>query len=285
MTTQRCCSSTAMDLAYDDYNSNTDHSLTPLVISHGMLGSKHNWTSIAKQIHKTSGRRVLTVDARNHGDSPHTAEMTYDLMAGDLARLVSTANLGTVSLAGHSMGGRTVMMAALKQVLKIDKLVVLDISPVNQSFDVTSNNEWNMEHYFHCLKAVKFDQSLAISQARREADRQLAVRIQDPGLRAWLLMNMKQDPDTKQIGWKINIDGIHSAFYKNIARFPSVSGTFSRPTLFIGGSESDYIPVTDHDEIQEIFPSCQFSYVSGAGHWVHSQKPREVMDLMLDFLK
>ena len=56
----------------------------------------------------------------------------------------------------------------------------------------------------------------------------MAVRIQDPGLRAWLLMNMKQDPDTKLIGWKINLAGIHSAFYDNIARFPSVSGTFNK---------------------------------------------------------
>ena len=94
------------------------------------------------------------MDARNHGDSPHTEEMTYDLMAGDLARLVGSCNLGTVNLAGHSMGGRTVMMAAVKQVIDIDRLIVLDISPVNQTFDVTSNNEWNMEHYFHCLKVI-----------------------------------------------------------------------------------------------------------------------------------
>ena len=57
-----------------------------------------------------------------------------------------------MSLAGHSMGGRTVMMAALDRTIDIDKLIVLDISPVNQTFDVTSNNEWNMEHFFHCLK-------------------------------------------------------------------------------------------------------------------------------------
>merc|ERR1719347_1213298 len=145
--------------------------------------------------------------------------------------------------------------------MDIDKLIVLDISPVNQTFDVTSSNEWNMEHYFHCLKAVVFDQSLPISKARKDADQQLAVRIHDAGLRAWLLMNMKQDPHTKQIGWRINLDGIHSAFYKNIAKFPEVSGTFNRPTLFIGGSESDYIPVTDHDEIQETFPCSKFSYV------------------------
>ena len=69
---------------------------------------------------------------------------------------------------------------------------------------MTSSNEWNMEHYFHCLKSVTFNQSLSVSMARKEADKQLAVRIKDPGLRAWLLMNMRQDPDTKQIGKAFN---------------------------------------------------------------------------------
>ena len=57
-----------------------------------------------------------------------------------------------------------------------------------------------------------------------------------------------------------------------------------RPTLFIGGADSDYIPVTDHDEIQEIFTNSQFKYVQNAGHWVHSQKPAEVLQMMKDFL-
>ena len=41
---------------------------------------------------------------------------------------------------------------------------MVDISPLNQRFDTTSSNEWNMEHYFHCLKAVVFDQNTTISQ-------------------------------------------------------------------------------------------------------------------------
>ena len=55
----RHCSGSASDvrLQCDDYNDHTDPSLAPLVISHGMLGSRHNWTSIAKQLHKSSGRR------------------------------------------------------------------------------------------------------------------------------------------------------------------------------------------------------------------------------------
>jgi len=231
-----------------------------------------------------TGRRIVTVDARNHGDSPHTDSMTYPLMAADLASLVQRLGLTEVSLAGHSMGGRTVMMAALSGFIDIDKLIVLDISPINQKFDVTSSNEWNMEHYFHCLKSVTFNQSLSVSMARKEADKQLAVRIKDPGLRAWLLMNMRQHPETKEIGWRININGIHEAFYKNIAKFPEVASSYDGPTLFIGGAESDYIPVTDHDEIQEVFPRAEFKYVQGAGHWVHSQKPAEVIELIKNFL-
>jgi hypothetical protein len=35
---------------------------------------------------------------------------------------------------------------------------------------------------------------------------------------------------------------------------------------------------------RELFPSAEFRYVPGAGHWVHSQKPKEFLDLLLPFL-
>ena len=73
--------------------------------------------------------------------------------------------------------------------------------------------------------------------------------------------------------------------YMIVFHFFVLNWFFFRPTLFIGGAESDYIPVTDHDDIKEIFPIAQFKYVQDAGHWVHSQKPAEVMQLIKDFLK
>ena len=133
-TTQQQSESVA--LMVDDYDDDTtNRHLSPLLICHGMLGSRHNWTSMAKQIHRLTGRRVLTVDARNHGDSPHTEHMSYPLMAGDILSLVKDRGLGArVSLMGHSMGGRTVMMLACMagHQLQIDRMVLVDISPVNQ---------------------------------------------------------------------------------------------------------------------------------------------------------
>eukprot|EP00088_Acartia_fossae_P002265 TRINITY_DN10903_c0_g1_i4.p1 TRINITY_DN10903_c0_g1~~TRINITY_DN10903_c0_g1_i4.p1 ORF type:complete len:320 (+),score=34.23 TRINITY_DN10903_c0_g1_i4:32-991(+) len=281
----------AVSLAYDEFKAKSSESAgSPLVVCHGMLGSRHNWTSVAKQINKLTGRRVITVDARNHGDSPHTDFMSYSTMAADVVKLIKDMNIGPVSLMGHSMGGRTIMMlsALYSKEISIDRMIVVDISPLNQDFDVTSSNEWNMEHYFHCLKSVTFDHSKSLFQARKQADQQLAVRISDPMLRAWLLMNLRQNPENNQIEWRINLDGIHQAFKTEIARMKIPDDkipAYSGPCLFVGGSESDYIPVADHEEIKEIFPSAQFKYVEGAGHWVHSQKPAQFLDTIIPFLK
>merc|ERR1712018_138471 len=120
-------------------------------------------------------------------------------MAEDLKSLVTESK---AVLVGHSMGGRTMMYFALKYPYLVDKLAIVDVSPVNIDFDATSSTEWNMSHFFYAMKAVEFPQNGAsIFQARKAADVQLTKRIQDPGLRAWLLMNVYKDSEGV-IGWR-----------------------------------------------------------------------------------
>ena len=169
----------------------------------------------------------------------------------------------------------------------VEKLVVVDVSPVNVTFDVTDATEWNMAHFFYAMKAVKFPQNTTIFQARKAADAQLAKRIPNPGLRSWLLMNVYQNQDGV-IGWRVNLDIVLEAFEKFIRTFPndefSEEQNYKGSTLFIGGELSEYIPVTDHPDILEKFPNAKFEYIEGAGHWVHSQKPNEFLKVLLKFL-
>ena len=59
-------------LYFEDYNDKTQPGAgAPILIAHGMLGSSSNWTSLAKAMHRKTGRRVVTYDAVNHGQSPH----------------------------------------------------------------------------------------------------------------------------------------------------------------------------------------------------------------------
>lgn len=61
-------------------------------------------------------RQVLTVDARNHGSSPHSPVMTYEAMSLDVQHLLSRLGITKCILVGHSMGGKTAMTLALQRV-------------------------------------------------------------------------------------------------------------------------------------------------------------------------
>lgn len=104
-----------VDLAYSSYESTDDETSQrpPVVILHGLLGSKNNWNSMSKAIHKSTGRKVISVDARNHGDSKHSPQHTYLHMAHDVIKLLKKLEISKVSLLGHSMGGRTAMVLSL----------------------------------------------------------------------------------------------------------------------------------------------------------------------------
>jgi len=84
-------------------------------------------------------------------------------------------------------------------------------------------------------------------------------------------------------------DAIHNAFEKDIINFLiekfESKATYDGPSLFIGGADSEYLPVHHHPDILELFPRVEFAYIAGAGHWVHSQKPAEFVELLVKFLK
>ena len=54
----------------------------PLIVLHGLLGSSRNWLSTGRDLARHY--HVHALDARNHGRSPHAAEMTYEAMMGDI---------------------------------------------------------------------------------------------------------------------------------------------------------------------------------------------------------
>ena len=58
----------------------------PLVIIHGLFGSKRNWWSIAGQFADT--RRGVVADLHNHGASPWDPVHDYPALAADVERLV-----------------------------------------------------------------------------------------------------------------------------------------------------------------------------------------------------
>ncbi|KAF5280727.1 hypothetical protein FQA39_LY18010 [Lamprigera yunnana] len=271
-------------MAFASYESTITHihePPPPLVIMHGVLGSKANWNSMCKALHKHTipQRKIIAVDARNHGDSPHSEQHTYPHLAEDVKNLLEELKIKKACMLGHSMGGRVMMYFALKHPNLVDKLIIEDMSPTT-----TSRGLKTMPMIFTALQNVHVKAQTSMSTARLDADMQLAHTISDKGLRSFLLTNLVQKSDGS-FTWRINLPVLLHNFTKHIAGFPKLRNTtFNGPVLFIAGGVSDFIQKSDHDAIQQLFPQAEFQVIEGAGHWVHSEKPNDFLKACLTFL-
>ncbi len=242
-----------------------------LVMLHGLFGSGDNWRNQAKKL--ADRFTVHTMDARNHGDSPHDSIMNYPAMAADVIATCEQRALNRIHLLGHSMGGKTAMQVALQMPTLIEKLVVVDISPRQYP-----------HHHNEILQGLSLLQQRPPA-SRKAADEQLAPHVDDQFVRAFLLKSLYRT-EAGQYRLKINVDAINRC-YTDIAaaiRPAPEHLQYDGSTLFIKGSDSNYLQAEDRPLVLSLFPRAQLKTIDGAGHWPHSEKPEVVSRIIADFL-
>lgn len=225
-----------------------------LVIVHGLFGSARNWGVIARRL--SDERQVVTVDQRNHGDSPWFDSHRYPDMAADLAGLLRGLG-GRFDVLGHSMGGKASMVLALQQPELVHRLIVADVAPVP---------------YRHTqIQYVDAMQSVDLSRVSTRADaaEQLAARVDDPQLVPFFLQSL----DLRARRWRLNLDVLRQDM-AHILSFPDLPGSFDKPTLFLLGRDSRYVLPEHRPVIRRLFPQARFVKLNDAGHWLHADQPR-----------
>jgi len=240
----------------------------PLVVLHGLFGSSDNWMSVAKELALTN--KLYVLDARNHGQSPHDDEFNYTVMADDLKEFLEEHQIIDPVLIGHSMGGKTIMRFAVKFPDIASRLIIVDISP-----------RFYGRHHDTILDGLN-SIDLTSLKTRGEADEILAKYVGDIGVRQFLLKSLYRDSEGR-FQWRINLSIIQEKI-ENIGEALPPGTTISIPTLFIKGSESGYIEEKDVKMIEEHFTDYRIQTVEGASHFVHAEKPIEVINLIRTFI-
>src|SRR5262244_3355340 len=166
----------------------------PVVILHGLLGSADNWRSMSRRL--GAYYRVFALDLRNHGRSPHSNILDYDVMAADVREFTEQQALRRIMLLGHSMGGKVAMQFAIEYSEQVDRLIVVDIAP--KAYEPS-------QHYL--LKAM---QSLDLSRYKSfaDVDAALAPEVSSESLRQFLIKNLARDETDASAGkciWKRSI--------------------------------------------------------------------------------
>lgn len=242
----------------DLHSSRHGQSGPPLLILHGLLGSSRNWRSAAQAL--AANYSVVTIDLRNHGQSPHADEAGFAHMVADVRAFVRKHQLGSIHLLGHSLGGKVAMALALSHPELLRTLIVIDIAPVPYGDRYSA--------ILQSLRTIRIDERTTRSSIEHE----LAQSIPDPGLRQFLLMNLVATAHGYR--WAANLDALHQSL-PELASFPRLPTTarFTKPALFVSGAQSDHVREHHHAHIRHLFPAAGFVKIDRAGHWPHVENP------------
>jgi pimeloyl-ACP methyl ester carboxylesterase len=241
---------------------------SPLVLLHGLFGALDNWHQACRNL--AADYRVVTMDHRNHGRSPHDGAMDYPAMAEDLRETLSGLGIDRTHLLGHSMGGKTAMEFALRHPDRVERLVLVDIAPRQYP------------PYHRTILAALESLHLPAFTDRIQIDHELAAAIPDIALRRFLLKNLARDPDGG-FHWKMNLPAIHRNYHR-LGEALAEGREFRGPALFIRGGVSDYVQPGDSALIHRLFPHAQIREIPHAGHWLPTDAPEEFIRIVREFL-
>jgi pimeloyl-ACP methyl ester carboxylesterase len=256
-----------------------------LILIHGGLDHSRSWDHLAQALSATF--HVVAPDLRGHGESDWATGSSYSLAdhVYDLTCLVKSAGSGKVTIIGHSMGGMVSLTYAGAFPDKVSRLVVLDgvtnfparrVKPADVRIaDWVGDLDKFAQRKIHRYPSVAGGADRILTRnprLKREQAMHLAthgLKLNADGTYSW-----KFDPYLRaRAPYRLSLDD-HMALWSRI----------QCPTLLVSGSES-FLPDPGTAGVISHFGHADLVKIEGAGHWLHHDKPDEVLDVIKKFLE
>lgn len=240
-----------------------------VVFLHGLFGQGRNWTQVAKAL--AEDHRTLLVDLPHHGRSAWADHFDFEAIADQVATLFSAED--PVALVGHSLGGKVAMVLALRRPELVERLCVVDVSPVRYE------NGREFAGYIEAMRGI----DLGSLEQRSEADDALRDAVPNDTVRGFLLQNLRREGDAWR--WQVNLDVLGEEL-DELSDWPDLEGAtaYDGPVLWIAGDRSDYIRDEHAAVMDALFPLNRKVTVKGAGHWVHSERTDVFVEVLRRFV-
>jgi pimeloyl-ACP methyl ester carboxylesterase len=241
------------------------------VLLHGLLGSARNLSTLARLLStRNPDLTVVALDLPGHGASPPLPpDADADLLAREVLTTVRTLGLTEpLRLIGHSLGGRVALALARREPTAVAAVALLDIAPgpLPASGEVARVLEI-------LLRAP------ATVATRAEARAWLVDAGLSAPLADWLLLNLESADGG--LRWKVDRSAL-AALHARIAPedlWPAVESPRAYAVGCVRGGASAYVSDADARRLQAA--GCPVTTIEGAGHFLHAERPEEVVDAVL----
>ncbi|UPK96766.1 hypothetical protein LCI18_007701 [Fusarium solani-melongenae] len=273
----------------------------PILLLHGLFGSKANFRGVGKALAHELGRYVYALDLRNHGESPQHIRHDYLALAEDVVDFIHEERLSQPTLIGHSMGAKTAMTVALHSPDLLADMIAVDNAPVAHILEDNFAGYIEGMHKVESANVTRRSQADKILEEHEKVSGSgappavLPMRLRrnsantitkSPVVRQFLLGNLDRLESDGTLRFRIPLH-ILGQSWQNLGHFPydnPCETEFDKPALFIRGTQSNYITDDDLVPISQFFPNFSLTDID-AGHWVISKQPEAFTKAVVAFLQ
>jgi pimeloyl-ACP methyl ester carboxylesterase len=252
-----------------------------LVLVHGWTQDRRTWDRVIEHLPREV--RYLRYDLRGHGDSapapPGTA--TIEQLADDLAALITEqVRTGRLVLAGHSMGGMTIMALAERH----PRLVADRVAGV--AFVATSCG--NMNHITLGLPGVLGSGAACVERrlgsalaAYRGGTLPLRPAVARAGARWLVFGRTPRRADVAAVDDQLlrahprSGGGFRDAISRHDRR-TALATLHTTPAVVLAGAADRLCPLPHAQAIARELPGGRLIVFPGAGHMLGQERPRDV---------
>ncbi|HEX6913450.1 MAG TPA: alpha/beta hydrolase [Longimicrobium sp.] len=245
-----------------------------LLMLHGIYGSGRNWGTIARRL--TEARPewgVLLVDLRNHGGSrgfsgPHTLHAA----AADVDRLVAHLDFHAAAVVGHSFGGKVALVYAQHHGDELRQVWVMDST---LSVREPEGSAWRM---IETIRALGPDFA-----SRHEAVAGIVAGGYDEAIAQWMAINL--EPHEGRYRWRIDFDVMEEMlrdFFQTDLWDVVVHPPAEAEVHIVKATESSSL---DDESMRRVEMAGTangrvFLHQLEGGHWINTDNPQGVIDLL-----
>ncbi len=263
----------------------------PILAAHGGFDFAGTFDLFAPLL-VAGGYRVVSWDARGHGDSEHAVLYSWAADLRDALAVLDDVTDGPAVFLGHSKGGNVMLELADAMPHRVSHLVNLDGLPSKNNWpDVSEHERTRMLHseltswLDHRRRCGDSQRKPGTIEELAERRRRMNPRLSIDWLQYLVTIGAREDAD----GWRWKIDpslrlGGFGPWRPewSMQRMPGLGV----PVLGVLGLENEVMGWgTRPADVEPYLPArARFEALEGVGHFVHIEQPRRVADLVLEFL-
>lgn len=241
----------------------------PFILLHGGSAHAHWWDHIAPAL--AQSYRVLAFDLRGHGDSAWLEPPAYEIRdyVADLEAVITTLQLNSPILLGHSLGGFIALSDATAQASILRALIVVDIGP-----------QLRHSRYMRLLRALP----PPIYQDQADLSDRFRLLPADTQAPADLLRHIARHSVQCGEDGNLRLKGDRAAMIRQPCDLRPLLPTIVCPTLLLRGQNSKNLSTEKLTQMLHACPQAQGREIPAAGHHVFLDQPSLFLDIVTNFL-